>query len=245
MGTETQEKFPRFTPAGDAALVVEFGQSVSRVLNKRVRDLDTAVRSSALPEVIATIPAYTSLLIYYKPTLAPFRSLVDKLQQLLSATQDEVPQRRKWTLPVCYGGDIGFDLDTIAEQLHLSAPEVVALHAATEYMVYMIGFSPGFAYLGELPPRLSIPRKSAIVPNIPPGTIQIGGVQTAISSMPMPTGWYVVGRTPVLLFDIRRQNPFLLDAGDFVRFIPIRPDEFHTLAEAANRGEYAPESTTE
>jgi len=245
MGTENQEKFPRFTPAGDAALVVEFGRSVSRVLNKRERDLDTAVRSNALPEVIATIPAYTSLLIYYKPNLAPFGALVAKLQKLLSATHDEAPPRRRWILPVCYGGEIGFDLDAIAEQLHLSAAEVVAMHAATEYMVYMIGFSPGFAYLGELPARLSIPRKSTIVTNIPPGTIQIGGVQTAISSMPMPTGWYVVGRTPVMLFDIRRQNPFLLDAGDFVRFVPIRPEEFHALAQAANRGEYAPESTTE
>lgn len=245
MGAENREKFPRFTPAGDAALVVEFGRSVSRALNKRVRDLDSALRSNALPEVIATIPAYTSLLIYYNPNLARFGGLVDKLQEFLLATQDQVPPRRRWMLPVCYGGEIGFDLETIADQLRLPAAEVVAVHAATEYMVYMIGFSPGFAYLGELPAQLSIPRKAAIVPDIPPGTIQIGGVQTAISSMPMPTGWYVIGQTPVMLFDIRRKNPFLLEAGDLVRFVPIRADEFHTLSEAANRGEYAPESTAE
>jgi KipI family sensor histidine kinase inhibitor len=245
MSATNQGSFPRFIPAGDAALVVEFGRSVSRALNKRVRDLDAAIRSNAISEVTATIPAYTSVLIYYDPNLASFDALVGKLQRLLSTTRDEARTRRRWILPVCYGGEIGFDLEAIAQRLHLSTAEIVTVHAATEYMIYMIGFSPGFAYLGELPAQLSIPRKSAIVPDIPPGTIQIGGVQTAISSMPMPTGWYIIGRTPVMLFDIRRKNPFLLEAGDFVRFVPIKPDEFHTLAEAATRGEYTPESTAE
>lgn len=244
MGGETQLGFPRFAPAGDSALVVEFGRTISRALNKRVRDLDATVRATGLPEVVATIPSYSSLLIYYNPDVARFGVLVGKLKKLLSGAQSESPSSRRWKLPVCYGGEIGFDLDAATAELRLSAGKVVAIHAATEYMVYMIGFSPGFAYLGELPEQLSIPRKATIVPDIPSGTIQIGGVQTAISSMPMPTGWYVIGRTPVMLFDIRRNNPFLLEAGDLVRFVPISFDEFYSLSEAAKRGEYTPESTS-
>jgi inhibitor of KinA len=243
MEVHDEQEFPRFAAAGDAALVLELGCEVSRLLNERVRDLDAALRSSALPEVIATIPSYTSMLIYYDPGLVRFDELVEKLRKLVSVVRSGKWSRRRWTLPVCYGGEIGFDLETLSQQVHLPAAEIIKMHASPEYMVYMIGFSPGFAYLGELPAPLAVARKSAILPEIPPGTIQVGGVQTAISSMPMPTGWYIVGRTPAKLYDSRQQRPFLLEAGDYVRFLPIPEDQFHTMTEAADRGEYVPESS--
>jgi KipI family sensor histidine kinase inhibitor len=243
MEVHDEHAFPRFAAAGDAALVVELGREVFRELNERVRDFDAALRAADLPEVVATIPTYTSVLIYYDPGLVRFAELVEKLQNLLLVGRSEQSSRRRWTLPVCYGGEIGFDLETLSQQVHLPAADIVKMHASTEYMVYMIGFSPGFAYLGELPAPLAVARKSTILPEIPPGTIQVGGVQTAISSMPMPTGWYIVGRTPAKLYDSRRQRPFLLEAGDYVRFLPIPEDQFHTMTEAADRGEYVPKSS--
>jgi KipI family sensor histidine kinase inhibitor len=243
MSARSDDEFPRFAPAGDAALVIELGREISRRLNESVRELEAAIRSAALPELIATIPAYTSLLVYYDPGLVSFEELVRKLRHLPRVASDKRPSRRRWTLPVCYGGTIGFDLELLADQVKLSAAEVVKLHASAEYMVYMTGFSPGFAYLGELPAALAVPRKSEIVPEIPSGTIQVGGVQTAISSMPMPTGWYIVGRTPAMLYDSRRPRCFLLEAGDYVRFAPIAADEFQRLSDAAERGEFMPESS--
>jgi KipI family sensor histidine kinase inhibitor len=243
MNAPDDDTFPRFVPAGDAAIVVELGRVISRSLNERVQELDEALRDAAFPEVIATVPTYASLLVYYDSGLVLFGELVIKLRSLAAAGRRAKRSRRRWMLPVCYGGEIGFDLEALARLVKLPATEVVALHAAVEYMVYMIGFSPGFAYLGELPAALGVPRKSALLPEIPPGTIQIGGVQTAISSMPMPTGWYIVGRTPAMMYDARRPRPFLLEAGDYVRFAPIVADEFHALTAAADRGDFIPESS--
>lgn len=244
MSVRAEGDFPRFAPAGDGALVIELGREISRSLNESVRELDASIRLARLPEVIATVPSYTSLLVYYDPGIVLFDELVKKLRNVPQLSCAEKSARNCWTLPACYESNIGFDLEPLAERLNLSAAEVVKLHSSVEYMVYMIGFAPGFAYLGELPAALTVPRKTDIVLEIPSGTIQVGGMQTAISSMPMPTGWYIVGRTPAILYDERRSRPFLLEAGDYVRFVAIPASEFEVLADAAARGEFTPKHST-
>ena len=230
----------RVAPAGDAALVVEFGDVIARAVNDRVRMLDAVVRAAALSEIIATVPTYRSLLVYYDPSRTSYTTLAERLRTLEGGAPAALRPARRWAIPVCYGDELGFELEDVARHARLSSDAVVCLHTELEYMVYMIGFSPGFAYLGELPPALGIPRKTVPRPLVPAGTIQVGGMQTAISSMPMPSGWYIVGRTPAAMYDPRRPFPFLLDAGDRVRFVPIDRAEFDRLAAAAVAGSYVP-----
>lgn len=228
----------RIAPAGDQALVVELGAAISRAVNQRIRDLDEALSQAGWPEVIATVPSYRSLLVYYDPINVSFDELSQRIQILSQSTKGVSRPVRRWTLPVCYGREYGFDLEALAVALGLSPDEIIRTHSEAEYMVYMIGFSPGFAYLGELPSRLEVPRKAIPAPLVPPNTIQIGGQQTAISSMPMPSGWYIVGRTPVRMFQPASPKPFLLDGGDLVRFEPITPTRFSDISERMDRGEF-------
>ncbi len=234
-----QTEISRIAPAGDQALVIELGASISREVNKRIRDLEEALTQSGWPEVVATVPSYRSLLVYFDPVSVSFEELSQRIRTLSQDKKTASRRARRWTLPVCYGGEYGSDLDDLAATLGLPADEIIRAHSETEYMVYMIGFSPGFAYLGELPSRLEVPRKTIPAPLVPPNTIQIGGQQTAVSSMPMPSGWYVVGRTPVRMYQPVSPKPFLLDGGDLVRFEPITPTKFVDISEEANRGEFA------
>lgn len=228
----------RIVPAGDQALVIELGASISRAVNDRIRDLDAALSLAEWPEILATVPSYRSLLVYFDSIRVSFAELSERIRALSQKTQAVNRKVRRWTLPVCYGGEYGFDLDDLAGKLGLAPGDVVRKHAATEYMVYMIGFSPGFAYLGELPSDLAIPRKTTPAPLVPANTIQIGGAQTAVSSMPMPSGWYIVGQTPVTMFRPAAETPFLLDGGDLVRFEPIPPTRFAGISEAMRHGDF-------
>ena len=134
--------------------------------------------------------------------------------------------RRTWTIPVCYGGQHGDDLDEAAERLGLAPDDVVRRHSGAEYRVYLVGFNPGAPNLGGLPAPLHIPRRKLPRPMVPASSVAIGGMQSGITSIPSPTGWYVLGRTPVLPYDPGREDPFLFRPGDYVRFRPITPDEF-------------------
>ena len=145
--------------------------------------------------------------------------------------------------PVCYGGDFGEDLEWLARTRDLTTDEVVRLHAGALYRVYMIGFMPGFAYLGGLPEEIHTPRRENPRTHVPAGSVALGGIQSAIFSIAAPSGWHMLGRTPARGFDLRRQPPFLIDAGDLVRFKPISADAFARLDEMAERGETVAEFT--
>ena len=241
MVVETEPSYPRFLPVGDMALTVEFGNRIDAELNARVTALDLSIAAAEIPGVLETMPAYRSLLVCYDPAEISLTGLVGQLQALLTpAARGNSRSRRTWTVPVVYGGTYGDDLDEAADRLGLSAPEVVSAHAGAEYLVYLVGFNPGAPNLGGLPKPLHIPRRKLPRPMVPAGSVAIGGMQSGITSIPSPTGWYVLGRTPVRPYHPGRPNPFLFQPGDYLRFRPIAADEFDELETlAARHGEVA------
>ena len=227
---EAVRAITRIAPAGDEAAVVEFEPAISRAINAKVRALDRAVVAANWPEVRATVPAYRSLLIYYDPVASSFSDLASRIRALSDIAGGAPVRARRWRIPICYELGSSDDLAALSTAVGLTIPQIIQQHAEPEYLVYMIGFSPGFAYLGELALALEIPRKATPAPSVPANAIQIGGRQTALSSMAMPSGWYVVGRTPVPMYMQGRQRPFLLEGGDRVQFEIISSAEFDRLA---------------
>jgi KipI family sensor histidine kinase inhibitor len=221
---------PRLLLAGDTALTVEFGDAIDPAINARVLALDRALEGAALPGMVERVPTYRSLQIHYDPDLLPTRDLVAAVERLASGLASDAPAGRRWTVPVAYGGDLGIDLDAVAERTGLSAEQVVARHLAGDYRVYMIGFQPGFTYLGGLDDRLHLPRRDSPRLKTPAGTISIGGIQAAVASIEAPSGWHLLGRTPVRAFDPARAAPFLFATGDRIRFERIDPAGFASLS---------------
>lgn len=228
----------RFLPAGGDALVVELGDRIDAGINDAVHALDRAIGQAGLPGVLETTPSYRSILVSYDPLATGFAALRERIAGLApEASGGLAAARRIWQIPVAYGGAFGVDLEAVARDCGLGAEAFAAQHSATEYRVYMLGFAPGFAYLGDLPRRLHASRWPEPRPVIPSGSVSIGGAQSAISSVDMPSAWRLIGRTPVRLFDLQRPEAFLLRPGDRVRLRPIGAPEFDELAQAAARGE--------
>lgn len=235
----------RFLQAGDQALVVEFGDAIDAGLNRLVQALDRSVAAAAIKGVIECVPTYRSLMIVYDPLRIRAAALRRRIERLLPrSTEAEAPARR-WTIPVAYGGAHGLDLEDVARAHGLTADEVIALHSGAEYRVYMIGFSPGLAYLGGLPEQLHTPRRVSPRLRVPSSSVAIGGIQAAVFSVEIPSGWHLLGRTPERMFDLRRSEPFLLGAGDRVRFRPIPPEEYDRLVALTERGEVVAECEAE
>lgn len=223
--------------AGDQALVVEFGDAIDARLNRLVQALDRRIADAAIEGVIECVPTYRSLMIVYDPLRVGSAALRKRIKKLVPKSAEAETAARRWTIPVAYGGAHGLDLEEVARSHGLTTDEVIALHSGAEYRVYMIGFSPGLAYLGGLPEQLHTPRRSSPRLRVPASSVSIGGIQAAVFSVEIPSGWHLLGRTPERMFDLRRAQPFLLGAGDRVRFRPISPDEYDRLAARAERGE--------
>ena len=225
-------------PVGDLGLLVEFGDTIDPALSEAVVALDEALARAKLPGVVETIPTYRSLLIEFEPREISFPLLAQQVWELLRGNRAFPPPvaERRLVVPVAYGGEFGDDLDEVAAALGTEPHAIVDLHLAAEYRVYMIGFMPGFAYLGGLPAELRLPRRSTPRPRAPGGSVMIGGGQAAIAALPLPTGWYVIGCTPARGFDPARAEPFLFRAGDRIRFRRIGFDEFALLATSAANG---------
>jgi 5-oxoprolinase (ATP-hydrolysing) subunit B len=235
--------YPRLLPAGDTALIVELGDAVDETVNGRVLALDRLVSEGHLPGVVETLPTNRSLMLVYEPLAVSYADLVRAIEALLA----QVPENpapvsgRSWIIPVVYGGAFGSDLDEAAAILGLSPSEVIARHAARDYRVFMIGFQPGFSYLGVLDPTLTLSRRPDPRAKIPAGTVSIAGIQTVINSVEAPSGWQLIGRTPERLFDLRRDTPFLLAAGDRVRFRPVDEADWPALERRVAAGEQVAE----
>lgn len=225
---------PEIRPLGDTALMVEFGSEIDPEVNARVLALDTRARACA--EVVETVPTYRSLLVYYDPVTTDFARLSERLLGLAQDLTGGATLGRTWRIPVVYGGEFGIDLEDVAARHGLTPDEVVRRHAAPAYRVYMIGFLPGFAYLGGLDPTIATPRRTSPRLKTPPGTISIGGVQALVASIEAPSGWHLLGRTPVRNFMPGREPAFLLEPGDEVRFAPIEAALFEELDRAAAAG---------
>jgi len=185
------------------------------------------------------VPAFASLVVHYEPLLihaadsgSPHDAFVAALQHLLADVRDDaLPPPRTVEVPVCYGGELGPDLEDVARQHGIDANEVIDIHASGDYLVYMVGFMPGFAYLGGLSSRIATPRRQTPRTTVPAGSVGIGGEQTGVYPLVSPGGWNLIGRTPLRIFDIGRIEPALLVTGDRVRFVPISFSEFATWSE--------------
>ena len=227
----------RLLPAGDSALVVEYGDRIDPVLNRQVRELFLALEHAAVPGVVDLVPTYRSLLVCYDPLTLSLDDLRERVLDL-DARRGELTLAppRVIDIPTLYGGDFGPDLGFVARHNGLTEQEVVEIHAGTEYLVYMMGFSPGFPYLGGMSERIATPRLKTPRTAIPAGSVGIAQQQTGIYPVESPGGWQLIGRTPVRLFDPARRPPVLVEAGDYLRFVPIDAATFQEVDDAVRRG---------
>jgi inhibitor of KinA len=217
----------RFLLMGDRGLLLEFGDEISAEVNEKVRRMALAIQAESIEGMIETVPTYRSLLVLYNPLILP----VDELKKRLIRLEEELkqtsfPDPKLTKIPVLYGGAYGPDLEGVARHLQISPEEVVRLHCSKPYFIYMIGFMPGFPYMGELPDTLITPRLKTPRLSVPAGSVAIAQKQTGIYPMESPGGWQIVGRTPIKLFDPEKDPPALLQMGDLVQFYPISEKEF-------------------
>ena len=227
---------PRILPCGDCAVAIEFGDCIEAGINARVVAFDRAVREANLPGVVECVPTYRSLLVHLDPLTADHASLFETLHALALNTRAHAASTRRWTVPVIYGGAFGEDIGALADHSGLRTEEVIALHSGAVYRVYMVGFMPGFTYLGGLDPQLAMPRRHTPRTRIPGGSISIGGAQTAIGAAPSPSGWHLIGHTPIRCFQPGRKPVFLFEAGDEVVFQPTPKSDWERLASEAAAG---------
>lgn len=232
----------RFLPAGDSAVLVEFAVDISVELATRVRAFELLIARRPVSGVVETVPAFRSLLVYYDPRATGYGSLCDSIAELLpEATIDILPPARYVELPCCYEDpELGFDLAGVAERLGMSKAEVVKLHSETEQLVHFIGFAPGQPYVTGMPEMLTIPRLETPRTKTPPGSVGIGGTQSCIYSIESPGGFWVLGRTPVRIYDPGAPEPILLRPGDRLRFRPIGRNEYDRIAAAVAARSYRP-----
>ena len=228
---------PRFLQAGDSAITIELGNAVDVIVNEAVAAVERTIGEAAIEGVMEPIPTYRSLQVIYDPARIRSQNLIARLSGILPEDHRSVGEYRRWLFPVCYGGEYGMDLESVAAAHKLTIDNVIRIHSGADYRVYMIGFAPGFAYLGGLPKSLHTPRRDNPRTLTPARSISLGGIQAAISTVPAPSGWHMLGQTPVRTFDLRRQEPFLLQTGDRVRFQPISRGEYKRLNAKAEQGD--------
>jgi inhibitor of KinA len=229
---------PRYLPAGESALVVEFGDTIDPKIHDRVLALDAAIQQAKWEGVTETVPTYRSLMIHFDPRHLTTEALTDALVELNYASAPPRMRRQLWHIPACYDAPHGEDIAEVAGRLDLPRERIIALHLGTRYRVYRYGFASGFTFLGGLPEELTIPRRAVPRPPAPSGSLLIAGGQALIAGCAMPTGWYGIGRTPVKMFDPRRGRIFLAGIGDEVSFERIDPAAFDAMSRAAEAGEF-------
>lgn len=211
---------PSLVPLGDAALLIEFGGEIDLAVNRRIHGLDAWLRAHSIPGVIETVPAYTSLLLQYDPLVLSYAQVDEWVSaELLQAAAELGGSPRRIEVPVRYGGDNGPDLEYVAAYHGLDPRAVVSLHTGTDYTVYMMGFTPGFPYMGKLDNAIATPRLDSPRTRVAAGSVGIAGAQTGIYPIESPGGWRIIGRTALQLFDAEADPPFLLAPGDSVRFV--------------------------
>jgi len=232
---------PRILPSGDSALTVEFSRKIDDAANQRVLALDRTLASENVRGVTETVPTYRSLLVHYDPVAIGFDVLAEKLVSLAQRPAPASTKRRRWRIPVVYGGEHGIDLEDVAKALGTTPDDIVARHVAGYYRVAMIGFTPGWSYLSGLEESLHLPRRQNPRVLTPAGTVSIGGVQTGVQCLAGPSGWHLLGRTAVRTYQLHREPTFLLEPGDDVTFSPVDARTFEEQDRAAERGEVVAE----
>jgi inhibitor of KinA len=219
-----------FRLVGDRGVIVEYGDAISPEINIKVRTMAMAIEEEKPVGIVEVIPTYRSLLIVYDPLATDLKSLEDALQFMESRLDRlEIPPPRTVEIPVLYGGDLGPDIEFVAQAHNLTVEDVIRLHTGVLYQIYMIGFTPGFPFLGGLPEELHTPRLETPRPLVPAGSVGIANNQTGVYPIDSPGGWRLIGRTPLSLFNPSKENPFLYRAGDMLKFVQISEEEYHRI----------------
>lgn len=227
---------PRLMPSGDTALVIEFGDTIDRAINARVIALADRIWNAKIAGVVEMVPTFRSLMVHYDPDVILYGELAAQIQAMLTGLEAVEHANRLWTLPTCFGGEYGPDLDEVAQRTGLSPAQVIATLTAETYQVYCIGFLPGWPYMGDVPDKLSLPRRENPRTKVPMGAVCIAQKMTGVYPLESPGGWHLLGRTPVRMFDKRRRHSVLLSPGDEVRYAPISQAEFVELDAKAEAG---------
>jgi inhibitor of KinA len=218
------------SPLGDLAVVLSFGKEINEKTNRQIQLFVSKLEKEKIIGIIEWVPAYTSLTIYYQPEIIAYDSLKAELKRVsLSPSESQTDRKLVYEIPVCYGGEWGQDLAYVADYHGLGQQEVINLHANREYLIYMMGFMPGFPYLGGLPEKLAVPRLEKPRQGVMPGAVGIGGNQTGIYPADVPSGWRIIGTTPVTLFSPGKDEPFLFSSGHYIKFVPISQEQFLTI----------------
>lgn len=222
---------PTISPVGDRAISIDFGQVIDPTINRHIRQTIERIKELQLDGIIELVPTYCALLVEYDAMLYSYSEICNiiepTLEEGMANTINELVTVVE--VPTVYGGEFGPDLSFVASHNHLSEDEVISIHSGTDYLVYMLGFIPGFTYLGGMDSRIATPRLSSPRTLIPAGSVGIAGEQTGTYPSDSPGGWQIIGRTPVTMYDMSKAQAALLKAGDYVRYVPIDESEFHRI----------------
>ncbi|MEA1940194.1 MAG: 5-oxoprolinase subunit PxpB [Candidatus Caldatribacteriota bacterium] len=229
----------RYLIAGDKAIVLEFKNEINKEVNLLVRKMYFNVNKENIKGIEEIIPTYHSLIIYYNPQKVKYASLIQQLKELeRTVTEIALPVPSITEIPVLYGGEYGPDLEFVAWHNKLSIEEVIKIHTEKEYFIYMLGFLPGFVYLGEMSAKIKTPRLEKPRLKVFGGSVGIAGEQTGIYPINSPGGWQIIGRIPIKLFDLKKKSPFLLKSGDYIKFYPINQEQFKKIKKKIDEGNY-------
>ena len=225
---------------GDCAISIDFGQVIDPKINRHIRQTIERIQALQLDGIIELVPTYCALLVQYDAMLYSYADMCHIIEPIFSesVTDNDNEKVTVIEIPTVYGGEFGPDLGFVASHNNLSEEEVIVIHSGTDYLVYMLGFIPGFTYLGGMDPRIATPRLSSPRTLIPAGSVGIAGEQTGTYPSDSPGGWQIIGRTPVTMYDMSKEQAALLSAGDYVRYVPIDEAEYNRIKSLG--GDYVP-----
>ncbi|WP_315118909.1 5-oxoprolinase subunit PxpB [uncultured Clostridium sp.] len=234
MYTET-----KYLTAGDKALTIEYGNEISEDISNKVRSMMVALESNEIEGIIEVVPTYRSLMIHYDALIIGYDDLIKELKLLEDKLEDiSLPEPEVIEIPTVYGGEYGPDIENVAKHNGITVEEVIKIHSSKEYLIYMLGFTPGFPYLGGMDEKIATPRLKEPRTKIDKGSVGIAGSQTGIYPIDSPGGWQLIGRTPLKLYEPNREVPILLKAGNYIKFVPISKNQYKTIEKAVNNGTY-------
>ena len=229
----------KYLTSGEKALVIEFGDKISEEINSKVRAMMIGIDKKNIKGIVEMTPTYRSLMVHYNPLDIDYKSLLNNLKTLESELDNiNIPLPKIIEIPTLYGGEYGPDIENVSKHNSLSIDEIIKIHSSKEYLIYMLGFTPGFPYLGGMDERIATPRLKTPRTKISGGSVGIAGSQTGIYPIDSPGGWQLIGKTPLKLYDVHRDTPMLLQAGNYIKFVSISEEEYVKIEDAIKNNLY-------